>query len=279
MRVTVTIGPVPSSSASAWLDAADETLEVLRSTTDFDLPWDVLDAFSDYLRTWRRHVDHLQDTFLWEAEVEAETVRRVGLHWARMVSVVRSGRPTGLAVARPEAQPFYDAIASGIAAAMASSGDAGLAHAFADAVPEFNAAVAESSSAPGCTTVLIVDDEEDTRLLLRVWLDGDPCFEVAGEASDGHQAIQVARRTQPDLAVVDLQMPRLGGLHAIPLIHTVAPDCSVIAYSASQDHLEAASAGACAYIPKSAAITEVIEALRSVAAGRRADATRRIGRS
>jgi CheY-like chemotaxis protein len=266
LLIEVTIGPAPSRSAAAWLDSAEETFRTLKCG-DFDIPWDVLVEFEHYLTAWRAHLDLDEETFLWSAEIDSDLVRRVGLHWARMVSVVRSGRPSGLAAAPPEAAAFYDAVAVGIAEGLAAASDP-VADAFAAAVPAFDAIESPSADALPPTRVLIVDDDEERRLILRVWLEGDAAFEVAGEASDGHRAIEAARYGQPDVALLDLHLTGVDGMDVLPLIHAVAPQCAVIVVSAGDDHVRAASAGAAAFLPKSAPIDAVLDAVRC-AAGRR----------
>ncbi|MGI8794907.1 MAG: response regulator [Acidimicrobiales bacterium] len=78
--------------------------------------------------------------------------------------------------------------------------------------------------------VLVCDDEEDLRLLYRT------AFELEGaevvDADDGDTGVDVARRWQPDLIVLDLQMPRMGGLSALPLIRAACPGASVIIVTA-----------------------------------------------
>ena len=102
--------------------------------------------------------------------------------------------------------------------------------------------------------VAIVDDTADVRLLLRIMFDRDPRFQVVGEAGDGVAAIELAERTQPDLLVLDRQMPVLGGIEALPQIRERAPNTAVIVYTAQADsgtHQAALSAGALDVVEKS----------------------------
>ena len=72
--------------------------------------------------------------------------------------------------------------------------------------------------------VLVVDDSVDVRRLLIAIIDGhDNCWSVVGEAADGQQAIEIAAATQPDLVLLDLSMPVMDGLEALPLILLAAP--------------------------------------------------------
>lgn len=78
--------------------------------------------------------------------------------------------------------------------------------------------------------VLIADDVADIRRLVRMCLDPDD-FEVVGEAADGEQAWQMALSEQPDVVVLDLSMPIMDGLQAIPEIKRHAPDSKILVLS------------------------------------------------
>lgn len=75
---------------------------------------------------------------------------------------------------------------------------------------------------------LIVDDEPDMRTLLREHLAGFPGFEVCGEATNGAEAIDQALANQPDLVLLDVLMPVMGGVVALPLIREAAPNAKVV---------------------------------------------------
>ena len=79
---------------------------------------------------------------------------------------------------------------------------------------------------------LIVDDEEDMRMLLRAALESARGTEVAGEAVDGEEAVQRWRDVRPDVVVLDLRMPRLTGLEAACQILAEDPRQAVILFSA-----------------------------------------------
>lgn len=263
MQITVTIGPVPTSSALAWIGAANETLAVLREHDDVAVPWDVLAAFERFVAEWTDHAERHPETFVWSGLVEDSEVRTIGLHWARIVSVTRSGRVPSLSAAPPEAAAFYDELALAIAAAMASGGDAPIAAAFTDAVPAFDREHAPVRGEP--SRVIVVDDDENIRMLLRIWLDGDPAFDVAGEAGDGHAAVELARVLQPHVAVLDVEMPGMTGIQALPMIQRVAPSCAVVMFSASDKRGEALAAGATTFLSKDAPMRGVVEAVRAAA--------------
>src|SRR5437870_8374819 len=101
--------------------------------------------------------------------------------------------------------------------------------------------------------VLIVDDHPLTRTALGSLLE-QSSFSVVGEAADGAEAVERARELQPDLVLLDLSMPGLDGLEALPSLRAAAPDCEVVVLTASgtEDNLLAAiRGGAAGYLLKS----------------------------
>jgi CheY-like chemotaxis protein len=80
--------------------------------------------------------------------------------------------------------------------------------------------------------VLLVDDLSDIRLVMRLLLEADGRAEVVGEAADGGEAVRLAGELHPDAVVLDLRMPGLDGVTALPLIRDAAPGTVVIALSA-----------------------------------------------
>ena len=110
--------------------------------------------------------------------------------------------------------------------------------------------------------VLVCDDSEAFRALLRYTLQEDPGIEVVGEAADGIAAISAAERLQPDVVLLDLTMPILDGMDAIPAVLERAPSAQVVALSGwGADRVEQAALdqGAIAYVEKS----DDVEALRA----------------
>ena len=81
--------------------------------------------------------------------------------------------------------------------------------------------------------VLIVDDSQDIRLMLRLLLGRDDRFDVVGEGGDGREAIRLAGELRPEVVLLDRQMPVLGGLEAIPEIRRVAPETEIVLYTAA----------------------------------------------
>jgi two-component system chemotaxis response regulator CheY len=79
--------------------------------------------------------------------------------------------------------------------------------------------------------VLIVDDEEDIRVLLRAQLERAG-YEVAGEAADGRTALELCDSEKPDAVILDLLMPIVNGFEAIPKLRTKHPKIGIVAYTA-----------------------------------------------
>ena len=78
---------------------------------------------------------------------------------------------------------------------------------------------------------ILVDDVDDIRFLMRLALQASDRLEVIGEAADGREAVALAEDTQPEVVVLDLAMPVMDGLQAIPELHRVAPHCRILVIS------------------------------------------------
>jgi PAS domain S-box-containing protein len=123
------------------------------------------------------------------------------------------------------------------------------------------------TSQPSTHRVLIVDDAEDIRTLLRMKLMRHAGIDVVGEAVDGVDAVDQARELQPHLVLLDMAMPRMDGLQALPLIREAVPDVRVIVLSGfNQGTLEreALAAGADRYVVKGGSMRELLELIESV---------------
>jgi signal transduction histidine kinase len=79
--------------------------------------------------------------------------------------------------------------------------------------------------------VLLVDDVADLRFLLRVVLENDGAFHVVGEAGDGLTAVELAAQLEPDVILLDLSMPTMDGLEALPRLREAAPTCAIAVLS------------------------------------------------
>jgi DNA-binding NarL/FixJ family response regulator len=118
--------------------------------------------------------------------------------------------------------------------------------------------------------ILLVDDHQLMRDGLRALLEREERFQVVGEASDGHAAIQQAQTLRPDVATVDLGLPRLNGLDAAQEIIRASPGTKVIALTMHSEDpyvLKALRAGVKGYVLKNQAGTELVQAIREVARG------------
>ena len=117
--------------------------------------------------------------------------------------------------------------------------------------------------------ILIVDDHPLTREALSSLL-GAHGLDVIGCASDGAEAIVEAARLQPDLVLLDLSMPGIDGLTALPRLREAAPDCEVVVLTASgteENLLSAIRAGAAGYLLKTEPPERIVEFLRGAAEG------------
>ncbi|HEX2040951.1 MAG TPA: response regulator transcription factor [Acidimicrobiales bacterium] len=80
--------------------------------------------------------------------------------------------------------------------------------------------------------LVVVDDEPDVLLLLRLQLSALPGLEVVGTAADGEEAVEVCRRLRPDAVVMDLLLPVSSGFRAVEVLQHEHPDMVIVAYSA-----------------------------------------------
>jgi DNA-binding NarL/FixJ family response regulator len=122
------------------------------------------------------------------------------------------------------------------------------------------------------TTVLLVDDHTILRDGVRALIESTHDLEVIGEAANGKQAIEQAQRRCPDVVVMDIAMPQLGGIEATRRIRQLCPESHVLMLSMfmSSEHVfRALQAGAEGYILKESAGTELVEAIRAVRSGHR----------
>ncbi|HLM35795.1 MAG TPA: response regulator transcription factor [Gaiellaceae bacterium] len=120
--------------------------------------------------------------------------------------------------------------------------------------------------------VLIVDDHAVVRSGLRYVLEAEEDIDVVGEAADARHAVFETRATKPDVVLMDVVMPGKNGIEAIPDVLKDAPDAKILILSMQDDPRyvrEAFAAGAAGYILKEAADTDLVAAVREVAAGGR----------
>jgi DNA-binding NarL/FixJ family response regulator len=117
--------------------------------------------------------------------------------------------------------------------------------------------------------ILIVDDHPLTRGALAGLLTQNG-FDVVGQAASGEEAIAAAAELRPDLILLDLSMPEMDGLTALPLVRAAAPNAEVVVLTASEDEdnlLGAVRSGAAGYLLKSEPPERIVAFLRGVAQG------------
>ena len=119
--------------------------------------------------------------------------------------------------------------------------------------------------------LVIADDEAMVRSGLRMLIESEPDLEVVGEAADGHEAVELTRRTRPDLVLMDIRMPRIDGLTAarrvLELPH--APRVLMLTtFDEDENVYEALRLGTSGFLLKAAPPEQLLEAIRAVRAGK-----------
>jgi len=126
--------------------------------------------------------------------------------------------------------------------------------------------------------ILVVDDHEEFRKYVCALLESQPRFAVVGEGANGVEAIDRARELQPDVVVLDINMPVLGGIEAAEQILLLAPKTQIIFLSqdGSEMMIQAAmTKGARAYVVKTSAATDLVTAVDCVVTGKKFVSPRR----
>lgn len=119
--------------------------------------------------------------------------------------------------------------------------------------------------------VILADDHSLVRAGIRSLIEELPDHQVVAEAQDGEQAVELAQREQPDVLVLDIHMPRLDGIRALPRIKQASPKTRVLMvsmYDSADFVMQSLRAGADGYLLKDAAAMELTLALQALAAGR-----------
>jgi DNA-binding NarL/FixJ family response regulator len=125
---------------------------------------------------------------------------------------------------------------------------------------------------PDPIRILLVDDHAVLRAGLRLLLEREEGLEPVGEAGTAEDAIRALPRLQPDVVVIDIEMPGMGGLEGAVVIRERAPDARILFLSMhdqARDVRRAFEAGADGYLLKSAADEDLVRAVRAVAGGER----------
>lgn len=118
--------------------------------------------------------------------------------------------------------------------------------------------------------ILLVDDHAVLRAGLRALLDAEPDLRVVGEASTGETGVEQAEQFRPDVVVMDLSMPGIGGLEATRRIAALDQDSKILVLTVHAEEeylLPVLEAGGSGYVTKASADRDLIEAIRTVARG------------
>jgi len=116
-------------------------------------------------------------------------------------------------------------------------------------------------------TFVVVDDAMFMRTILKKMIGEEPSYQVVGEAGNGLEAIEQARRNKPDILTLDITMPDMGGLEAVPKILEVSPETRIIMVSAMGQQsmvIDAIKAGAKDFVVKPFEKSRVMQAIRNV---------------
>ena len=118
--------------------------------------------------------------------------------------------------------------------------------------------------------ILIADDQSLFREGLRTLLSLQPDFLIEGEAANGAEAVEVARRVQPDVVLMDLRMPVMGGVEATRRVREASPTTRVLVlttFREDEEIYDALRAGACGYLLKDTPVERLAEAIRAAQRG------------
>lgn len=120
------------------------------------------------------------------------------------------------------------------------------------------------------TKVVLVDDHRMVREGLKALLSGEEDIQVVGEASSGEEALDRVRELRPDVLIMDLQMPGMGGLEAIRQVKDMSPGTSIVVLTVDNAEvvlLEAVRAGAAGYVLKDASAELLVQSIRLIKEG------------
>jgi DNA-binding NarL/FixJ family response regulator len=113
--------------------------------------------------------------------------------------------------------------------------------------------------------VVVCDDEPDLRLLLKVVLSRDPEIVIVGEAANGAEAVDIARSLQPDVLLLDIAMPMMDGLEALPLIREASPETRVVVFTGFERAVVPQTDQAFGFLEKGAPARTIVQMVRNAA--------------
>jgi DNA-binding NarL/FixJ family response regulator len=125
---------------------------------------------------------------------------------------------------------------------------------------------------PSHIRILVADDHLVYRIGIRSLITSEPGFQVVGEVSDGAAAIDLYRKLKPDVLLLDLRMPRRGGIEVVQAIRREFPDARILivtSYQIEEEVFRVLEAGALGYIMKDLGLELLVDAIQTVCAGRR----------
>jgi two-component system response regulator NreC len=118
--------------------------------------------------------------------------------------------------------------------------------------------------------IMLVDDHEIVRTGLRMMLEAEPDLEIVAEAESGEEALEKAVAIKPDIVIMDVSLPGMDGAITTRVLRERAPGISVLALTIHEDEryfFQMLTAGASGYLPKRAAPTDLVTAIRTVSQG------------
>lgn len=147
-----------------------------------------------------------------------------------------------------------------------------------DLLPQKSRQINDSTTIPTHTTtserkpcVLVIDDHPAIREALADTINGNADLKLCGLADSAEQALKLARETQPDVAIIDIDLAGTNGLDVVQDLQALYPDLQVVVFSMYDESIyaeRASQAGAAAYVMKSEPTQSVIEAISAAAQGR-----------
>jgi CheY-like chemotaxis protein len=266
----LSLGPLPAESARVWVENARIVLDGVRAAGDalpVELPSEIEAAFRHYLDEWHAIAERAESggaPFEWSAEIDRDHARHLVVYFFSLLSLDDElWAAHSLPFTPPVAQPFIDALSNQVIAELAAE-DEEVGPSIAASWPtgEIHRPWRADPGRP--FRVVIVDDTEDVRLLLTMTLQIDGRFEVVGEARDGREGIELCRSAQPDGVVLDVLMPVLEGIGALPELGAACPGTRIVMLSANDqvDLIDRAmAAGADEWVTKASSLDRALDAL------------------